>query len=514
MADLVNDTAKRQLSPKNSEASALKGGGYDVLGGPTWDNKGDDSSYKIDASKGIGTDTSIPKATGPEGSHLPKAQEDVDVKFDGDDDEVDDLDKELDAFEEVDPINVDLEVDDDDDDDKKDVKEGTLDPDDKIPALQKGDGGDGLTEEDDDNDNPFTKKDKDKDDVTEEDEKDEDDDEKKKFNFQKESRRGRRGRRLAEADSLGDPELSDSKIKSAANDAGLPIKEEDDEDEDKDKKLDEEIPDFIQKKIDAKKGDKDDKDDVKEESVKIRIKLPNTKLFESVNMSAKAQKKVGVVFEQAIRETTKQVATQLHRHYKKLHESRITNRDAAMGKQMDAYLSYVTEEWMKANRPVIRQSLRSQLAEEFLNGLQRLFKEHYIDVPDSKVDVLEKLTAQNAKLKSALNEQHAQKLKLRRLAEAANKARIVAEFARGMSEVSGAKLHKLAEDTQYASAKDFREKLSMLKESYFPKAKATVKGLPEENIQEETPKSKKLGNDPDVNAIADVLSRQSASAKW
>jgi hypothetical protein len=466
MADLVNDTAKRQLSPKNSEPSHLKGGSYDVLGGPTWDNKGSDSDYKIDASKGVGTDTSIPKATGPEKSHLPTATEDVDVKFDGDDEEVDDLDKELDAFEEVEPVDVDIEVS-DEDDEKKTVKEGALDPDDKIPALQSGEGGAVLEDE-----NPFAKKDEDEEELKEE-------------------------------DSLGDPELSDSKIKSAASAAGIPIKEEDEDDEKKD--LEEEDDEFPFKK---------DEDEKVEESVKVRIKLPSTKLFESAGIAPKTQKKVAVVFEQTIRETTKQVAAQVHAHYKKLHEQRLRQRDAAMAKQMDAYLSYVTEEWFKANRPVLRQSLRTQLAEEFLNGLQRLFKEHYIDVPESKVNVVEKLTEQNAKLKASLNEQHAQKLKLRRLAEAANKARIVAEFARGMSEVSAAKLHKLAEDTSYTSAKDFREKLSMLKESYFPKPAPVVKTLPEETVQDETPKSKNKGIDPDVTAIADVLSRQSASAKW
>lgn len=422
MADLVNDTAKRQLSPKNSEPSHLKGGSYDVLGGPDADNKGGADSYKIDAAKGVGTDSSIPRATGPEKSHLPAAQEDLDVKFDDEVDEdvdVDELDKELDAFEDVDPVDVDIEVSDEDD-------------------------------------------------VREEAEKDDDE----------------------------------------------VVKEEVDEDEKSKEQVDEDDDKDADDKDQIDEDDEKDEADKVEESVKVRIKMPSAKLFESANMSAKTQKKVGVVFEQAIRETTKQVASQLHAHYKKLHEQRLRQRDAAMAKQMDAYLSYVTEEWMKANRPVVRQSLRAQLAEEFLDGLQRLFKEHYIDVPASRVNVVEKLTVQNAKLKKALNEQHAQKLKLRRLAETANKARIVAEFARGMSTVSAAKLHKLAEDTSYSSAKDFREKLSMLKESYFPKDAPVVKTLPEETVQDEVTSKSNKSIDPDVNAIADVLSRQSKSAKW
>lgn len=453
MSDLVNDTAKRQLSPKNSEPSHLKGGSYDVLGGPAWDNKGSQDDYKFDAAKGVGTDTSIPKATGPESTHLPPKQEEVDVKFDGDKDEkdleeADDLDKELDKFEEVEPVEVDIEV--DDEDEKKSVEEEVAGNDETeerpYPGLKKSDS-EKLAEEEEEI--PTAKKDE-----------------------------------TTSEEAV--PELDSSEVKKAANDADLPLKEEDEEEEEK---LD--------------------------EAVKVRIKLPNAKLFESAGLAPKTQRKVAVVFEQVVRDTTKQVAAQVHAHYKKLHEQRLRERDTVMAKQMDNYLSYVVEEWMKANRPVIRKSLRTQLAEEFLSGLQRLFKEHYIDVPDSKVDVVAKLTEQNAKLKASLNEQHAQKLKLRRLAESANKARIVAEFARGMSEVSAAKLHKLAEDTQYTTAKDFREKLTMLKESYFPKGGPKVTKLPEEEVQDVTPKSSPAkGIDPDVNAIAEVLASQAKTAKW
>jgi hypothetical protein len=79
-------------------------------------------------------------------------------------------------------------------------------------------------------------------------------------------------------------------------------------------------------------------------------------------------------------------------------------------------------------------------------------KEHYIDVPESKIDVVKQLTAQNSKLKSKLNEEHGKTLKLRRLAEAANKQRIVAQFGRGLTETQVAKLSKLTEDVPYTNA--------------------------------------------------------------
>jgi hypothetical protein len=460
MADLVNSTHKERLSPKNSEASNLKGGSYETLGGPTWDNTGGDDAYKIDAAKGIGTDTTIPKAVGAEASHLKTVAEDDELDIDfGDEGEgpsdVDDLDRELDQFEDAPPVEVSI-----DDEDDEQVKEETDAAEDGEKA--KEDAKDDELQEDEQP--PWLKKDGDKEEDDKEEVKEEDEN---------------------------------------------PFAKKDDDDKEEVKEEDENP--F------AKKDDEEDKK--VEEAVKIRIKLPDAKLFESANMSAKTQKKVGVVFEAAIRETTKQVAAQLHRHYKRLFESRSAKREAVLAKQMDSYLSYVVEEWNKANQVQIRQSLRAQLAEEFLSGLQRLFKEHYIAVPESKVNVVEKLTEEVQGLRRELNRVHGDKLKLRRLAEAANKARIVAEFGKGLSEAQGAKLQKLAESTPYTSAKDFREKVTLLKESYFasnPSAKAPkMTRLPEDDVQEQVvPKSLRQSNDPMIDTIAQALTQQAKASKW
>ena len=255
------------------------------------------------------------------------------------------------------------------------------------------------------------------------------------------------------------------------------------------------------------------------ESVKISIKRPNVKLLESAGVPAKSQKKFALIFEHVIKDVTKQVATQMHAHYRKLHESKLARRDAILAKQMDTYLSYVVEEWMKNNRVGIRSQLRSQLAEEFLGGFQKLMREHYIDVPASKVNVVNELSKQVTLLKKSLSEQTAQKLKLRRIAESANKGRIVAQFTKNgkLSESQSAKLQKLAENTQYVSAADFREKLQMLAESYFgAPAKKNLKVLPEVTLTEDVVVTgkKKTSTDPDVAAVASMLKRQADAAKW
>ena len=117
MADLVNATAKERLAKRDSEPTHLNVGGYIDLGGTQIDSA--PNSIKIDGGKGIkGQDTSIIGAGQlSEPSHLHTEDEkddDVEVKFNGDDDDkVDDIDKELDEFEDIEPVDVDVDPDDD-----------------------------------------------------------------------------------------------------------------------------------------------------------------------------------------------------------------------------------------------------------------------------------------------------------------------------------------------------------------------------------------------------------------
>ena len=257
-------------------------------------------------------------------------------------------------------------------------------------------------------------------------------------------------------------------------------------------------------------NDDDDEEEL-EESLKISIEMPKASLFESAGFNAKQQKQVTAIFESAIKNTTRQIGKQIHEHYSKVHEKRLAEHQELMENRLNTYLDVVVEEWVETNRPAVRSSLRTELSENFLNGLQKLFTEHYIDVPESKTDVVKSLTQHVETLKRQVNEQYTEKLKLHRLAESANKKRIVATFARDMSESQAEKLEKLAEDTQYVNANDFREKLSMLKESYFEKQPSRATRLPEENVQEVTETGVAKG---EADMVADAITRHVKSSDW
>ena len=331
----------------------------------------------------------------------------------------------------------------------------------------------------------------------------EEDDVKVKFNEEEDDDE----KKLDEADDL------DKALDEAMDDKPIEVKEEDDKEDMTEEADDDDKEKMSEEADDEKKMDEEADDEKKEvsESVRIKIRMPKTNIFESAGFNAKQQKQVAALFESAIKDTARDISVKLNEAYKARTARKIAESEQKLTDRLNTYLSVVTEQWMDDNRVSVRQNLRTELSENFLKGLQSLFKEHYIDVPDSKVDVVETLTQEVEALKSKLNESASSNLKLRRLAEAANKKRIVAEFARNMSETQAVKLAKLAENTEYVDAKDFREKLSMLKESYFGgKSESQVQRLPEEDVQVV---KEQTGVKSEADAVADVISR-SVRSNW
>jgi hypothetical protein len=452
---LVNPVSAAQLSPRNSEPTHLSGGERDDLG--------DATDSKLDYAGKLKTDTSIPRSVAAEPTHLKTEDDEEDL-------EVVEDDEDPEAVTEADEVEIEFG------DKKKD--ESTDDLDKAIDELANLPVTEIHVNEDEDDDEKKV-------------DEDEDDDDKEV-----------------------NESAADDAEKKASADEPAPVDENDDEEEEEVNEDDDEKPDFLKKKVDEDDDEKVDEDEDEEdlkESLKISIKMPKASLFESAGFNVKQQKKVASIFESAIKSTTRQVGKQIHEHYSKVHKRRLAEAQELLENRLNTYLDVVVEEWVKENRVAVRTSLRTELSENFLNGLQKLFTEHYIDVPKSKTDVVKSLTRHVETLKRQVNEQYTEKLKMHRLAETANKKRIVATFARDMSESQAGKLEKLAEDTQYVNANDFREKLSMLKESYFEKQPSRATRLPEENVQEVT---EQKGAKGEADMVADAITRQAKSSDW
>lgn len=153
--------------------------------------------------------------------------------------------------------------------------------------------------------------------------------------------------------------------------------------------------------------------------------------------------------------------------------------------KVDSFMNYVVEQWMEENKLEVESGLRTEIAEDFMAGLKTLFQEHYIDVPEDKVDVVEQLQTTNEEVEEKLNETLTKNIELAEELSTLKKAIVLSEMSGDLADTEAEKLKKLVEGVQFDNDDLFREKVKVIKENYFPKAQKTS---PEEQLlTEEAP---------------------------
>ena len=148
-------------------------------------------------------------------------------------------------------------------------------------------------------------------------------------------------------------------------------------------------------------------------------------------------------------------------------EARLTVR-TSLSERVDAYLEYVADEWMAENAIAVEHGLRTEMTESFLSGMHTLFAEHYVSVPEERIDVVESMVERLDEMESKLNEQIERNVALNtRLSEVVSED-ISLMYPKGSLRPRKDKLAALAETVEFDSEEGYREKLESLKESYFP----------------------------------------------
>jgi hypothetical protein len=189
------------------------------------------------------------------------------------------------------------------------------------------------------------------------------------------------------------------------------------------------------------------------------------------DLSEEFKDKAATIFEAAVKTRIQEQTKILEAQYEEKLSAETETVKEAMVEKVDSYLNYVVEEWMKENELAVERGIRTEIAEDFITGLKDLFKEHYIDVPEEKYNVLDDLTNQNKKLEEKLNEQISKNVDLSKEVSSSAKAKAINEVASDLADTEKEKFEKMAENVEYDSADKFREKLETIKESYFPKSK-------------------------------------------
>ena len=213
-------------------------------------------------------------------------------------------------------------------------------------------------------------------------------------------------------------------------------------------------------------------DKVEEKEVEIDLSADVKALVSGdADLSEEFKDKAATIFEAAVKTRIQEQTKILEAQYEEKLSAETETVKEAMVEKVDSYLNYVVEEWMKENELAVERGIRTEIAEDFITGLKDLFKEHYIDVPEEKYNVLDDLTNQNKKLEEKLNEQIAKNVDLSKEVSQSAKSKAINEVASDLADTEKEKFEKMAENVEYDSADKFREKLETIKESYFPKSK-------------------------------------------
>ena len=189
------------------------------------------------------------------------------------------------------------------------------------------------------------------------------------------------------------------------------------------------------------------------------------------DLSEEFKEKAATIFETAVKTRIQEQTKILEAKYEEKLSTETEVVKEAMVEKVDSYLNYVVEEWMKENELAVERGIRTEIAEDFITGLKGLFKEHYIEVPEEKYNVLDDLTNQVKDLESKLNEQIEKNVNLSKEVSESTRTSLIADVIADLADTEKEKFVKMAENVEFESAPKFKEKLETVKESYFPKSK-------------------------------------------
>jgi len=239
----------------------------------------------------------------------------------------------------------------------------------------------------------------------------------------------------------------------------------------------------------------------------LSVKEDVQEMFEGQDLSEEFKEKATTIFEAAVSSRALMEVARIEEEYQTRLEEEVQQIAETLEKQVDSYLDYVVEKWLEDNQVAIESTLRNEIMEEFIDGLKSLFTEHYIDVPQEKIDVIEQLAAKVDQLEDKLDASINENVELKRVVAEVEKNEALAEMAEGLTLTQSEKFEALAEGVDFDGNVDaYKRKLSYIKETYFTTAvKKHVSNIEEETFEAE--ESQTIATNPEVAAFVKAISR-------
>jgi hypothetical protein len=229
-------------------------------------------------------------------------------------------------------------------------------------------------------------------------------------------------------------------------------------------------------------------------------------MFSGSDLSEDFKEKATVIFEAAVTAQVNEAITQLEEQYNTALEEETQKLSEDLTSKIDQYMEYVVEQWMAENQIAIEHTLKSEITEDFITKLKGLFEESYISVPEEKFDIVEDLTGRVEEIQTRLDKVMEENMTLKGELSESTREKILANVTEGLAATQAEKLVALAEGVEFDSAENYRKKLELVKENYFPVEKSGKQNLLEQ-IEEDNAEPQKATVNSPVSFYAQAISR-------
>ena len=262
-------------------------------------------------------------------------------------------------------------------------------------------------------------------------------------------------------------------------------------------------------------GHEDEKEDkalikkmMKKEKMKEQMEQDVDALLSGENLSEEFKDKATTIFEAAVIARTQAVMEEIEQALFEEFEVAVEEIKEDLATKLDDYINYMAEEWMKENQLAVEKGLRAEIVESFIEGMKGLFEEHYIDIPEEKVDVVGELTGKIEELESSLNEHINAAVEMKKELNEHKKSEAIHAVCEGLTQTQVEKMKTLAEGVEFTTDEEFADKLVTLRESYFNETVNTSgSSALNEEVDIEDEKKTDTSVDPTIAAYAQTISK-------
>ena len=195
-------------------------------------------------------------------------------------------------------------------------------------------------------------------------------------------------------------------------------------------------------------------------------------LVEGTELSEKFAEKARIIFESAVKAKISSEYDKLVEHFAKELDKEVDAAKAELSEEVNGTVNYAIGQWVEQNQVAIDRGIRNEITEDFIAGLKGLFEEHYISIPDEKVDVVEGMAESIREMEARLDEQVKANVKLQNSLNETARKNILNNVSEGLADTQKEKLAALAEGLEFVSEESFSKKVTTIKEAYFKETAA------------------------------------------